>query len=236
MDFFFDASKNFGRKEVLQFPVNCHACGAPGEENMCVTDIPNFKEVIIMSFQCEKCGYRNTDIKTGGDIPPKGLRYTLKVSGESPEDMKRGLLKSASARIFIPEIELEVMEGSMGGFFTTTEGLLGKISKQLLDSNPFAVGDSAVEDSGSSSDAPKAKMATIIQKLEEYRLGKLPFTLIIEDPLAGSFICPRDVMLSNETADAEDDPNVIKEEFERSWQDEESLGLHDMKTENYRGD
>jgi len=186
-----------------------------------------------MAFQCEKCGYRNTDIKTGGDIPEKGLRYTLNISGENPDDMKRGVLKSASARIFIPELELEVVEGSLGGFFTSTEGILEKLAKQLGESNPFAVGDS---EGSSTRTKSKGKMAILIDKLNEFRLGKIPFTLIIEDPLAGSFICRSDAMLSSDIGDGEADPAVLKEEFERSWMDNETLGLHDMKTENYEDD
>jgi zinc finger protein len=183
-----------------------------------------------MAFQCEHCGYRNTDIKTGGDIPAKGLRYTLKVTGDNPDDMKRGLLKSASSRIFIPELELEVVEGSLGGFYSTTEGLLQKLSTQLSESNPFAVGDS-----DHYSTNKHGKMGEIVRKLDEFRLGKHPFTLILEDPMAGSFIGPTDAMLSNEISTMED-PAVTKEEFERSWEDDETLGLHDMKTENYQKD
>ena len=36
---------------------------------MCVTDIPHFKEVIIMTLNCEECGYRSNEIKGGGAIP-----------------------------------------------------------------------------------------------------------------------------------------------------------------------
>lgn len=70
---------NFAKKEVLQFPTDCHACQAPGATCMCVTDIPHFKEVIIMSFSCEQCGFRTNEVKAGGAVPPQGERITLHV-------------------------------------------------------------------------------------------------------------------------------------------------------------
>ena len=45
---------------VMQVP--CHACGKMGESRMCVTDIPYFKEVIIMSFVCDFCGFRTNEV------------------------------------------------------------------------------------------------------------------------------------------------------------------------------
>lgn len=40
----------------------CHACGRMGESRMCLTDIPYFKEVIIMSFVCDYCGFRTNEV------------------------------------------------------------------------------------------------------------------------------------------------------------------------------
>jgi zinc finger protein len=45
--------------------------------------------------------------------------------------------------VAIPELELELQHGTLGGVFTTVEGLLTKILKNLLEGNPFAVGDSS---------------------------------------------------------------------------------------------
>ncbi len=46
---------------------------------MCIASIPFFKEIIIMAFNCEYCGYRNTDIKHGGGISEKATRIVFKV-------------------------------------------------------------------------------------------------------------------------------------------------------------
>ena len=44
----------------------------------------------------------------------------------------------------IPALELELTEGTLGGRFTTVEGLLTSILEQLSDkNNPFMIGNSA---------------------------------------------------------------------------------------------
>ena len=34
---------------------------------MKLTKIPHFKEIILMCFSCDTCGYKETDVKPGGD-------------------------------------------------------------------------------------------------------------------------------------------------------------------------
>jgi hypothetical protein len=46
---------------------------------MCVTDIPHFKEIIIMSFLCDECGNRTVEVKGGGAVPDHGTKTTLRV-------------------------------------------------------------------------------------------------------------------------------------------------------------
>jgi zinc finger protein len=52
--------------ESLAIETPCHVCYELGYTKMCTTTIPYFKELIIMSFTCEKCGARSTEVKTGG--------------------------------------------------------------------------------------------------------------------------------------------------------------------------
>ncbi len=63
-----------------------------------------------------------------------------------PEDLKRDLLKSEYATVMIPELELELTEGTLGGKYTTLEGLLEDIKYQLLETNAFKMGDATTED------------------------------------------------------------------------------------------
>ena len=44
-----------------------------------------------MSVNCDKCGYRDNEVKSGAEISAKGKRITLKV--EDQEDLSRDILK-----------------------------------------------------------------------------------------------------------------------------------------------
>lgn len=55
---------------------------------------------------------------------------------------------------------------------------------------------------------------------------KYPFTVILDDPLGNSY-------LQNLYA-PDPDPNMKVDLYERSWEQNEFLGLNDMKTENYQ--
>ncbi|XP_023600086.1 zinc finger protein ZPR1 isoform X3 [Myotis lucifugus] len=113
------------RNEVLQFSTNCPECNAPAQTNMKLVQIPHFKEVIIMATNCEYCGHRTNEVKSGGAVEPLGTRITLRIT--DPSDMTRDLLKSETCSVEIPELEFELGMAIFGGKFTTLEGLLKDI-------------------------------------------------------------------------------------------------------------
>ena len=80
-------------EEVMEMPGHCGACGAPTTTRMYRTEIPFFKEVILMSDACDSCGYRNSEVKGGGGVPAKGRRIELRV--EAHEDLRRDVLAEA---------------------------------------------------------------------------------------------------------------------------------------------
>lgn len=73
--------------QVMTFPSTCSACNAPCETRMYITNIPYFKEVIVMASTCDQCGYKNSELKPGGAIPDKGRRTTVKVSLSPPRSI-----------------------------------------------------------------------------------------------------------------------------------------------------
>lgn len=77
--------------EVLQFHTECPNCKSPCETNMKVTNIPHFKDVVIMSTNCDACGARTNEVKSGGGIEDQGVKITVNVEGR--EDMSRDVLK-----------------------------------------------------------------------------------------------------------------------------------------------
>lgn len=57
-------------------------CEKNGVTKFLFTKIPFFKEIILSSFLCDHCGYKNTEVQFGGKIEPLGIRYTLKVAND----------------------------------------------------------------------------------------------------------------------------------------------------------
>lgn len=57
--------------------------------------------------------------------------------------------------------------------------------------------------------------------------AEIPFTLILDDPLANSYV-------QNLYA-PDPDPNMEVVAYERTWQQNEDLGLNDMNVESYSG-
>lgn len=77
--------------EVLQFQTDCPSCHSKCETNMKLTNIPHFKEVVIMSTNCDVCGARTNEVKSGGGIEDKGIKISVKIKDR--EDMSRDVLK-----------------------------------------------------------------------------------------------------------------------------------------------
>lgn len=50
--------------------------------------------------------------------------------------------QSDTAGLLVPELELELESGTLGGKYTTLEGLLNDIKTQLSSANAFLLGDS----------------------------------------------------------------------------------------------
>ena len=214
---FIDYDKYVDEKNFNFLPIPCQNCQKEGLMKTCQTNIPFFKEVVIMAFSCDHCGWRSNEIKAGGAVPSKGKIFTLSVSGTKPEDVHRDILKSNTADVTIPEIDFYMAAGSLGGVYTTVEGLLQQMREKLISANPFARGDSADADD-------REKFSVFLEKMELYEQGETPFTLILKDPMANSFIySPR--------MDGYEDAELVEEEYVRSKDEDEELGLLDMNTE-----
>ena len=67
-----------------------------------------------MSSCCDNCGFRTNEVKSGGGISPKGRRITLNIV-DSTFDMTRDVLKSETCDIQIPELDIQMGGGILGG-------------------------------------------------------------------------------------------------------------------------
>ena len=192
---------------------DCPGCGRPGELRTVVTTIPHFKDVAIMAFTCEKCGYRTNEVHATGPFTGHGTRSILHV--KEPLDMTRSLLKSETCTLRIPELELELGAGTLGSRFTTVEGIVDAIAEELA-ANPFIVGDSAES-------AQQQRFKKLVEGLHKIRDGTVPFTIDMDDPMSNSHI-------QNPLA-PEPDPQLTVQEYPLTWKQKEELGITDMRTE-----
>ena len=161
-------------------------------------------------------------MKTGGEIPEKGRQITISVA--SRQDLNRDILKSETCTMDCPELELHVQAGTMGGRFTTVEGLLVQVRDDL---HKFIFGDDD-EDSATGDSMPaetKENWKTFFDRLESAIKGEKKFELILKDPFASSY-------LQSLTA-PEPDEQIKVTDYERTEEEEERLGLRDIKTEGY---
>ncbi|XP_006642368.2 zinc finger protein ZPR1 [Lepisosteus oculatus] len=204
------------RNEVLKFDTNCPECNAPASTNMKLVQIPHFKEVIIMATNCDSCGHRTNEVKSGGATEELGTRITLHLT--DPSDMSRDLLKSETCGVHIPELEFELGMAAVGGKFTTVEGLLKDVKDLIVDKNPFTCGDSSTPER-------TKKLELFGKKIDQIIAGEMEAHIILDDPAGNSY-------LQNVYA-PEPDPEMKIEKYERTFEQNEELGLNDMKTEGY---
>ncbi|XP_028552055.1 zinc finger protein ZPR1 isoform X2 [Dendrobium catenatum] len=124
--------------------------------------------------------------------------------------------ESDTACVKVPELELELASGTLGGLVTTVEGLVTKTIENLERVHGFMFGDSLDE-------TKKKKWQEFNHKLKKLLDLEEPWTLILDDALASSFVAP--------VTDAiEEDKQLHVEEYERTWEQNEELGLNDMDT------
>lgn len=205
------------RNEVLVFDTNCPECNAPASTNMKLVQIPHFKEVIIMATNCDRCGHRTNEVKSGGATEELGTKITLHIT--DPSDMTRDVLKSETCSVIIPELEFELGMAALGGKFTTLEGLLKDIKDLTVSKNPFVCGDSTTTDR-------LQKLGEFGEKIEKIIAGEMDVRVVLDDPAGNSY-------LQNVYA-PEPDPEMTVQKYTRSFEHNEELGLNDMKTEGYQ--
>lgn len=204
--------------QTLDLPVECPGCTKPAHYLVQMISIPHFKQVFLMTTKCEVCGYHDSECKTGGAVPTKGKRIWLYVKG--PADLGRNILKSETCLLEIKEVELEVSPGTMGGRFTTVEGLLTQMRDDLRG-NVWG-SDPEPEESDSMQTPQALRWRRLFALLDKAINGEVEFTILMQDPLAGSYC--------QTFGEPGEDEQVKEEEYERTAEEEDDLGLADMKT------
>ena len=121
----------------------------------------------------------------------------------------------------VPECGVEVVPGTMGGRFTTVEGILSQIRDDLRGS----IFDTDVDEQRLPDSMPLEKKRgwdIFFGQINKAIAAEIEFTIILEDPLASSYC--------QTIGEPGEDKQVVIEDYERTEEEEEELGLADMRT------
>lgn len=80
----------------------------------------------------------------------------------------------------IPELDLEVGPGALGGRFTTVEGLINATKEQLAEKGTMF--------SDAAEDESKCSLAKFLNDLDKVLDGEKPVTIILNDPAGNSYV------------------------------------------------
>jgi zinc finger protein len=138
-----------------------------------------------------------------------------------PADLNRDILVSETSSFAIPDLDFELSSSrSIGGRFTTVEGIFTTLKTQLASViMPFSSGDSHAVNSDEN------RMTSFINEISKILAGEKYVTVVLDDPAGNCY-------LQNIYA-PDPDPQLTVEHYERSEDQNEMLGLTDMKVENY---
>jgi len=84
----------------------CMNCEENGNTKFMQTIIPFFKEILLSSFCCDHCGYKNSEVQFSGKLEDFGVRYEVNVINNVA--FNRTVVKSEFATIKVPECGLEI--------------------------------------------------------------------------------------------------------------------------------
>jgi len=125
-----------------------------------------------------------------------------------------------------PELGLQVEPGTLGGRFTTVEGILVQFRDQLWGTVYDAEGQGEGVAGGDSMDeGTKKDWDVFFQKLDSALKLETTFSIVLEDPMANSYV--------QSLSDEDVDPQIRTEDYERTEDEKEDLGLNDMVLEGY---
>ncbi len=143
---------------------------------------------------------------------------------QNPRDLTRDILKSETCALSSSEIGLSVEPGTLGGRFSTVEGLLTNVRDDLR-SQIFDVGDEGRQGGDSLPTETKRTWAEFFAKLDKAIAGEIEFTLVLQDPWAASYV--------QSLCAPDPDPQLTTEDYERTEEENEDLGLNDINVEEY---
>lgn len=96
-----------------------------------MTRIPYYKELIISSFDCPHCNYKNNQLDPATEIKPQGVRMSLKI--DNKEDLDRYVITTDYTSIQVLDLDFEIPPMSQRAQVTTVEGIIAKTVTNLSE-------------------------------------------------------------------------------------------------------
>ena len=173
VDRHFDASNKIQATKLDEMG-ECDFCEGPRFQASCEVPTKNgMPALTLVSDTCTVCKTRNVSANVGETrtihTPTK---ITLLVG--SVVDLERDVVKSATSRVEIPELGLELEPGTLGNRYTTVEGLVSAIVEDMQSAMFFG--------------GAQGGLQTFLATLEDLRSVNTPWTLILDDDFGRSFV------------------------------------------------
>ena len=177
------ASQEEIKQEGVTAPIEveslCTRCERNGTTRLLMLDIPHFREIILMAFECPHCYERNSEVQFAGLIGDKGRKYCLKVEEGDLRAMNRQVVKSDYATLRVPELDFEIQPGTQKAQLTTVEGIMSSASKNLK---------AGQEERRKEYPEVADKIDAFCERLDDCAQAKVSFTVEVDDPSGNSYV------------------------------------------------
>lgn len=181
-----------------------------GMTKLLLTKIPFYKEIVLMSFTCQHCGFENNEVQSGAEIKPKAIKLKLVI--DSIDDLNRRVVKSDYTSVRIEELDFEIPAKSQRGEVTTVEGIIDRVVNGLTqDQDKRRIEHPDVS----------AQIDAFVGKLQDLKKVEKPFTIIIDD------ICG-DAHIENPAA-PNSDPKLTITHYVRDKNQDHMLGIYSQQ-------
>ena len=121
---FTDLSADDVDNQLTEMQSLCMNCHEQGQTRLLLIRIPYYKDVILSSFECESCNFKNNDIQPAQQTEAYGILINVNVLNS--KDLNRQFVKSADGTIRIKELDFEQSPIGANGTLTTIEGLTSR--------------------------------------------------------------------------------------------------------------
>ena len=160
---------------IGKMKIDCPVCGG---KNTAISitethEVAYFGEVIESLVQCDKCGFRHSDVMCVEQKDP--AKHSLKITKES---LSSRVVRSQTSTVSLPEIGIKVEPGPKSeGYVSNVEGVLVRF-KEATERALNMFHDKDSQENGK----------VVLNNIEKVLNGELETLLLIEDPFGQSKI------------------------------------------------